>query len=133
MSTSMEEIPIAEENTDADADAIADEQKETLTPDKSEPILKGSEDRRKTFIQKKSRSSLEWLVDLSKRFVQDKAQNEIMRIRKMSEQTANMEVRKFRLPNLRQGSVTDQGGSQGFGYEVSGNEASTTSSPTLMP
>ena len=56
-----------------------------------------------------------------------------MRKRKMSEHTTNMEVRKFRLPNLRQGSITDQGGRQGLGYEVSGNEASTTSSPTLIP
>ena len=97
------------------------------------PEKKVSEDRKKSFIQKKSRSSLEWLVDLSKRFVQDKAQNELMRMRKMSEHTTNMEVRKFRLPNLRQGSVTDQGGAQGFGYEVSGHEASTTTSPTLIP
>ena len=82
---------------------------------------------------KKSRSSLEWLVDLSKRFVKDKAQNELMRMRKMSENTTNMEVRKFRLPNLRQGSITDQGDGQRFGYEVSGNEVSTTSSPTLIP
>ena len=96
----MEEIPIAEEHNEADADAAIDEQQETSPKKKAE-------DRKKSFIEKKSRSSLEWLVDLSKRFVQDKAQNELMRMRKMSEQTTNMEVRKFRLPNLRQGSITD--------------------------